>query len=119
MSLGQAVSCQADAVVLEADEPFYRRVFGGVLASLRGVSDRVEATGLGVAYVRLDGLEGVFGGEGGVVAALLAAVPGYLGPRAGAGDGKFPCFCGCLAQWVVGCDGGAWGCGGVSRPLSC
>lgn len=57
MSLGQAVSCRGDAVVLEADEPFYRRVFGGVLASLRGVSDRVEAAALGVAYARLDGLE--------------------------------------------------------------
>ena len=77
---------------LEADEPFYRRVFGGVLASLRGVSDRVEAARLGVAYARLDGLEGVFGGEGGVVAALLGAVPGYLGPRAGVADAKFPAF---------------------------
>ena len=92
MPLQAAVSCQADAVVLDADEPFYRRVFGGVMASLRGVSDRVEAAELGVAYARLDGLERLYGGEGGVAAALLGAVPGYLGPRAGVGDGKFPAF---------------------------
>ena len=92
MPLEAAVSCQANAVVLDADEPYYREVFGRVIASLREVSDRVEEAGLGVAYVRVDGLEGVFGGEGGVVAALLGAVPGYLGPRVGVAGAKFPAF---------------------------
>ena len=73
----------------------------------------MEGAGLGVAYVRLDGLEGVFGGEAGVVAALLGAVPGYLGPRAGVRDGKFPALVaasagGPLAVTMVPADAAAF-----------
>ena len=83
MTLEQAVSRHANAIVLNADEPHYRRVFGQALASLQGISDRVEGAELGTAYVRLDGLEGLYRGEAGVVSALLNAVPPYLGPRVG------------------------------------
>ena len=58
MTLEQAVSQQADTVVLRADEPYYRQIFGELLRSLQGVSDRVEGAELGTAYVRLDGLGG-------------------------------------------------------------
>ncbi len=92
MTLEQAVSRHANAVVLDADEPHYRRVFGQVLSSLQGISDRVEEADLGTAYVRLDGLEGLFRGEAGVVSALLNAVPAYLTPRVGVADAKFPAF---------------------------
>ena len=81
MTLEQAVSRHGKAIVLNADEPHYRRVFGQVLSSLQGISDRVEEADLGTAYVRLDGLEGRFRGEAGVVSALLNTVPAYLNPR--------------------------------------
>ena len=42
MTLEQALSRQADAVVLESDEQSYRKVFSQALASLQGISDRVE-----------------------------------------------------------------------------
>ena len=92
MTLEQAVSRHANAVVLDADRTHYRRVFGRVLASLQGISDRVEGDELGTAYVRIDGLEGMYRGEAGVVSALLNAVPAYLGPRIGVADAKFPAF---------------------------
>ena len=92
MTLEQAVSGHGKAIVLDADEPHYRRVFGQVLSSLQGISDRVEEADLGRAYVRLDGLEGLFRGEAGVVSALLNAVPAYLSPRVGVADAKFPAF---------------------------
>ena len=92
LTLEQALSLHANAVVLDADEPHYRRVFGEVLASLQRVGDRVEGTELGTAYVRLDGLEGMYHGEAGVVSALLNSVPGYLNPRVGVADSKFPAF---------------------------
>ena len=92
MTLEQAVSRHGKAIVLDADEPHYRRVFGQVLSSLQGISDRVEEADLGTAYVRLDGLEGLFRGEAGVVSALLNAVPAYLTPRVGVADAKFPAF---------------------------
>ena len=92
MTLEQAMSRHSNAIVLDADEPHYRRVFGQVLAALQGVSDRVEGPELGTAYVRIDGLEGLYRGEAGVVSALLNAVPAYLGPRIGVADAKFPGF---------------------------
>ena len=90
MPLERALSYQADAIVLEADDPHYRRMFRQVLASLQGISDRVEDAGLGTAYVALDGLEALYGGEERLVLALLNAVPQHLAPRAGVGEGKFP-----------------------------
>ena len=92
MTLEQAVSRHGNAIVLDADEPHYRRVFGQVLSSLQGISDRVEEAHLGTAYVRLDGLERLFRGEAGVVSALLNTVPAYLTPRVGVADAKFPAF---------------------------
>ena len=92
MTLEEGVSRHTNAVVLDTDEPHYRRVFGRMLAALQGISDRVEGAELGTAYVRLDGLEGVYRGEAGVVSALLNAVPAYLNPRIGVADAKFPAF---------------------------
>ena len=92
MTLEQAMSRHANALALDADEPDYRLVFKQVIGSLQGVSDRVEGISLGTAYVRLDGLEGMYRGEAGVVSALLNAVPAYLNPRVGVADAKFPAF---------------------------
>ena len=92
MTLEEALSIQPEALVLEADEPYYRRVFAQVLASLQGISDRVEGSELGTAYVRMDGLERMYGGEARLVNALLNAVPHDLAPRAGVAEAKFSAF---------------------------
>ena len=92
MTLEQAVSRHANAIVLDADEPHYRSVFDRVLASLQGTSDRVEGAELGTAYVRIDGIEKLYRGEAGAVSALLNVVPSYLNPRIGVADAKFFAF---------------------------
>ena len=92
MTLEEALSIRSGALVLEADEPHYRRVFAQVLASLQGISDRVEGAELGTAYIRLDGLERMYGGEARLVNALLNAVPQGLAPRVGVAETKFPAF---------------------------
>ena len=75
MTQEQALSHQPGTVVLETDEPSYQNVFHRMLTALQGISDRVEGPELGTAYVRLDGLEGMYGGEARLVSALLHSVP--------------------------------------------
>ena len=92
MTLRQAVSVCPDLIALDADEPHYRSAWERLLDSLGGVSDMVEDGGLGEAYVQLDGLERLYGGETGVVSALLNAVPDHLNPRVGVASSKFPAY---------------------------
>ena len=92
MTLEQAVSHHADSIVLEADEPYYQQVFDDVLRSLVDIGHRVEGPELGTAYVRLDGLEALYGGEERLVYALLGVVPHDLAPAVGVSDAKFPAF---------------------------
>ncbi len=102
MGLEEALARCAGLVVVDADEPCYRRVFGEVVAGLGRVSGLVEEAGLGVAYVGLDGLEGLYGGEEGVVSALSGAIPAGLGARVGVADAKFPAY---VAARVCGSSG--------------
>ena len=92
MTLEQGLSIHSDTLVIEADEPHYRRVFTRILTFLQQISDRVEDADLGTAYVRLDGLEHLHGGEARLVSALLNAVPQDLVPRIGVAEAKFPAF---------------------------
>ena len=66
-------------------------VFSQVVDGFSAISDRVEAA-LGIAYVRLDGLEKLYGGEAQLLKALLDAIPQGLGLRVGVANGKFPAF---------------------------
>ncbi len=92
MTLQRAVSTLSDLTILDADEPYYEALFDNLLDSLGRVSDMVEAGGLGEAYVRLDGLEGIYGGEAGAVSALLNALPDCLNPRVGVAAAKFVAY---------------------------
>ena len=92
MTLEEALSRHPDMTVLEADEPAYRRVFQQALTALQGVSDRVEGAEPGTAYVGLDGLEALNGGETALVRALREAIPRDLSPRIGVAEAKFPAF---------------------------
>ncbi len=92
MSLQEAVSRSKDTVLLRADEPYYDSVFTEMLTSLEGRSPLVEKAGLGCAYVGLDGLEAMYGGEARLIASLLQAVPHQFNPRIGVATGKFPAY---------------------------
>ena len=102
MSPEQALSQQADTLILEADEPSYRSVFSRILAALQEVSDQVEDADLGVANVRLTGLDDLYGGEDALLAALHAAVPSYLQARIGVGEGKFPAYAAAVVSPPLG-----------------
>ena len=92
MTLEQAMSYHNGLIILDADEPYYRRVFEDVTEALLQISDRVEPAELGTAYARIDGLESMYGGEAKVAAALLDAVPNWLNARVGVGGSKFTSY---------------------------
>ena len=92
MSLQEAVSRRKDAVLLEADQPRYDSVFADMVHTLEGRSPLVEKAGLGCAYVGLDGLEPMYGGEPRLIASLLQAVPQQFDPRIAVAMGKFPAY---------------------------
>ena len=89
MTLEQAMSYHNGIIILDADEPYYRRVFEDVVEALLRVGDRIEPAELGTAYARIDGLELLHGSEEKAASALLDAVPDWLSARVGVGGSKF------------------------------
>jgi len=92
MSLQEAVSRCKDTVLLQADTPRYQESFHGLISALEHRSPLVERGDLGCAYVGLDGLEAMYGGEARLIASLLQAIPHDFNPRIGVAEGKFPAY---------------------------
>ena len=92
MPLQEALSRCKEATLLQVDWPRYHDVFDGVVDLLAQRSPLVERAELGCAYVGLDGLEGMYHGEPGLVASLLQAAPSNLNPRVGLAEGKYPAW---------------------------
>ena len=92
MPLQQALSRCKEAVLLEADEPYYQMTFDEIVEALLRRSPIVEKGPLGCAYVGVSGLEDMYGGETRVVTALLNALPEELVPRVGLAESKFPAY---------------------------
>jgi DNA polymerase-4/protein ImuB len=88
--LQEALSACKGAALLEADPTHYQASFEKLLDALEERSPVVEPDALGAAYVELDGLAEMYGGEARLIAALLGAVPAGLEPRVGVGPGRFP-----------------------------
>ena len=92
MPLQEALSRCKGAALLEADEPYYHKVFERVLDSLLERSPVVEKAGIGCAYVGVSGLEAMYGGEPRIVAALLSAAPPQFNARIGLAETRFPAY---------------------------
>ena len=92
MPLAEALSACRNAVLVEPDPQLYRRTFDAVLDAVEALGADVEESDLGHFYIGLTGLELLFGGRDRMLSALLQAVPSYLAPRLGVGDGKFMAY---------------------------
>ncbi|MQG62102.1 MAG: hypothetical protein FI708_05125, partial [SAR202 cluster bacterium] len=92
MPLAEAMARCKDASLVQADAPYYNETFDKLVKALELRSPVVERDGLGCAYVDLDGLELMYGGEARVVASLLQAAPSEFNPRVGVAGGKFPAY---------------------------
>ena len=75
MPLSQALSRCAGAILVDPDPLHYTHVFNNLLTAIEALGADVEEGELGLAYVRLDGLELLFGGMDRLIAALWQTVP--------------------------------------------
>ena len=102
MPLEKALSLRPDAALIEADMPLYRERWNSVLDSLEQRSPVVEDVGLGLAYVDLRGLEKLYGGEAGIIKAILDSVSQIYRPQVGVAGGKFPAYVAALQAESLG-----------------
>ena len=102
MPLEKALTLRPDAVLIEADMPLYRERWNSVLDSLEQRSPVVEDVGLGLAYVDLRGLEKLYGGEAGIIKAILDSVSQIYRPQVGVAGGKFPAYVAALQAESLG-----------------
>jgi len=91
MTVSQAIGLCPTLRLIEPDPVHYDEQFANLLAALSEVSPVVEAAELGLAYVGVDGLQGIFGSPEKIIEALRQAVRPSDRPtvRLGWGVGKF------------------------------
>ncbi|HET9385703.1 MAG TPA: hypothetical protein VFO67_11185, partial [Gemmatimonadales bacterium] len=91
MTVSQAIGLCPALRLIEPDPVHYDEQYAHLLSALTEVSPVVEAAELGLAYVGVDGLQGIYGSAGKIIEALRQAVRPSDRPtvRLGWGVGKF------------------------------
>ncbi len=89
MTVSQAIGLCPALRLWEPDPVHYEERSAALVAALGRVSPVVEPVELGLVYVGVDGLEGLYGGPERIVAAIKDVVSGEWSPRLGWGKGKF------------------------------
>ena len=91
MTVSQAIGLCPTLRLIEPDPVHYDERFSQLLSSLNDVSPVVEPGELGLSYVGVDGLEGIFGSQRRIIEAIRQAVPPSDRPtvRLGFALGKF------------------------------
>jgi nucleotidyltransferase/DNA polymerase involved in DNA repair len=89
LTISQAIGLCPTLRLCEPDPVHYDEQFARLLTALGTVSPVIEPTELGRVFVGMDGLEGLYGGPEGQVAALKDAVGRVPSTRLGLGLGKF------------------------------
>ena len=93
-SLVRAMSQQPGAAVIRADEAFYNARWREIIESLLNVSDQVEDAVRGTAFVAIDGLSTLYGGQEQTVAQISEATAKHgIKAMIGVAPGRFPAYC--------------------------
>src|SRR2546427_6115628 len=94
MTVSQAIGLCPTLRLIEPDPVHYDEQFASLLSALTEVSPVVEAGELGLAYVGVDGLEGIYGSSENIIAAIRLAVrpPDRQTVRLGGGAENFPAW---------------------------
>ena len=94
MPLVRAMSIHPEAAVIRADEAFYDARWQEVVESLLDISDRVEDAIRGNAFVAIDGLSELYGGEEQIVSLISDATSKHrFEARIGVAPGRFHSYC--------------------------
>jgi DNA polymerase-4 len=89
MRLQAALARHGEVELLQADMPYYRSVWNGILDALELKSPLVEGAETGCAYIGLDGLQLIYPDDDAVIAAVREAIPETFVPRLGIAGNKF------------------------------
>src|SRR6266545_4351909 len=77
MTVSQAIGLCPTLRLIEPDPVHYDERFANLLSALTEVSPVVEAAELGLAYVGVDGLEGIYGSRGKIIEAIKGMLEGW------------------------------------------
>jgi len=102
MPIQEALSVCKDVILLESNESYYEETFESLLQNMESRSPIVEKYSLGHAYIGLDGLEPMYGGEARLITNLMHSVPSYFNPRMGVSESKFPAYLAALTSVANG-----------------
>lgn len=97
-SIVRAMSQHPEARTVRADETFYDARWRKVIESLLSVSDRVENAARGNAFIAIDGLSKLYGGEDKIVDLILEATSKHgFASLIGVASGRFHSYCAAIS----------------------
>lgn len=91
MPLDVALSRHSDALLVQADIPYYASVFETLLVTFEQLVPVVEDTGPGIAYIDTGGLDRLYGDQAQVIGRLGEAADGF-DLRIGVGENKWQAY---------------------------
>jgi DNA polymerase-4 len=89
LHLQAALARHGEVELVQADLPYYRTLWNGILDALEMKSPLVESAEPGCAYLGLDGMQLIYPDDAAAVAAVREAVPEAFAPQTGIADNKF------------------------------
>lgn len=92
MPLQQALARYDRVELVPSDMPYYRSAFYEVLDKLEEISPLVEGSGLGTAYLGIDGLQLIYPDDNSIIKAVKEALPEIFTGQIGIAGGKFPAY---------------------------
>jgi DNA polymerase IV len=119
MRLQAALARHGDVELLQADMPYYRSVWNGILDALELKSPLVEGADTGCAYIGLDGLQLIYPDDDAVIIAVRAAIPGTFVPQLGIAGNKFLSCLAAMYSSTGGCKILAGDAAAFLKKLSC
>jgi DNA polymerase-4/protein ImuB len=89
MHLQAALSRHGEVELVQADMPYYRSVWNGILDALELKSPLVEGAEPGCAYIGLDGMQLIYPDDDAVISAVREAIPETFTLQIGIAGNKF------------------------------